>query len=64
MMMLTTWLKNFKKLCGVGDSILWYDYVREAVVDAFEQMDGDHGNTLDISELARFLRPAATQPRA
>ena len=53
------WLKNFKRLCGVGNSLLWYDYVREAVVDAFEHMDSDHGKTLDITELARFLEPNA-----
>ena len=49
------WLKQWKKLCGVGHSLQWYDMVRDAVTEAFELMDRDHGGDVTIEELAKFL---------
>ena len=53
-----TWLKELKKLCGVGHSLLWYDNVRDAVVDAFDVMDKDKGGSISVQELADFVMKA------
>ena len=57
------WLRHFKRLCGVGHSIVWYDYVRDAVTDAFELMDRDKGGSVSVQELAGFLNDKKPAPR-
>ena len=51
------WLREFKRLAGVGHDLKWYDFVREAVTDAFELVDHDQTGTLSVSKLAKFLDP-------
>ena len=68
------WLVQFKRMCADSQDVVWYRQIRDAVTDAFDEIDRDGEGKLSVSEIEAWLEAsdeadspnaaAATQPRS
>jgi Ca2+-binding EF-hand superfamily protein len=56
------WLVHLKRMCADNPPEVWYSQLRNAVTDAFDEIDGGGEGTLSVSEIERWLTASESPP--